>query len=189
MKKRFRLTKKIICALVVMALIFSFSAVALAEGDNGGPGPGPSSTEERSEETRKEMMKDFALAIKAEIAELRQLRNQIREPHQANIQLRQQIKERIQELKDTGQLDLDEEKLERLRNATRALRKEAQQNRTLIKDFREDMAGWRENRDILNIPKALKSLNALQARYRTMLEHQNRLTDALSVVLAHLESI
>jgi len=191
MKNKFRAAKIIISALVVMALIFSFSAVALADGNaenNGGPGPKPSS-EEGSDENREKLKNAFASAIKAELAELKELRKQIRESHQANMQLRQQIQERRQELKDIENLDLDKEKLERLRNAIGALKQEARQNRNKVGNFREGMARWRENRDKLNIPRALENLNALQARYRALLESQNEIANALSVVLAHLESI
>lgn len=190
MKNKFRLTKKILSALLIMMLVFSFSAVALAAGNsdsNGGQGPG-SSEEDRSgnNEGRKS---DFALAIKAELAELKQLRAQVRESHQANLQLRKQIQERRQVLNQIENLNLDEEKLERIKNAVKALGQEAQKNKNRIDNFRGNMSDLRKNRNELDINKALATLNALQEKYKTLLTSQDNLADCLSVVLAHLESV
>lgn len=197
MKNKFRLTKKILSALLIMILVFSFSAAALAAGNtdnngnsdsNGGQG-GDTSEEDLPGNNDENKKNEFALAIKAELAELKQLRNQVRESHKANIQLRQRLQERRQVLNQIENQNLDEEKLERIKSAVQALGQEAKKNKNHIDNFRGNMSDLRKNKDALDLPRALANLDALQSKYIAMLASQDNLADCLSVVLAHLESV
>ncbi len=181
-------TKKILTILLVVIFILSFSSVALAAGNADNPGQGAGSEKEKPNNSNEIKKNEFTAAIKAELAELRQLRTQLRESHKANLQLRQQIQERKEELLLENP-DLNEEQLERLRNAIQTLRQEAIKNQNCVDGFSGNISDWNKNKKELDVERALANLNALQDRYRNMLASQERIADCLSVVLAHLQTV